>query len=236
MKKKNKFVLYTAIFNDYEENLINYNSEEFDCICFTNKNIKNSNWLIKKVNIKKNGSFTNRYYKILLHELFEKYQYSLYIDSNVILTRSPNYFFKKFKKENLVLFQHRKNNLRKELIDIVKYKNIKKNLVMQYEKKFIENKNYFLSENRIIFRNHNNKDVKLLMKIWWKEYNKIRRDQVALVAALDKKKLKFFKVFCYLKHIKYFIVKPHHNDGLKFKLLYYIFFKWIEILIRIYNK
>ncbi|HCJ1226365.1 TPA: DUF616 domain-containing protein, partial [Klebsiella pneumoniae] len=89
---KNNIVVYTALFGDYDELIeIPEGMHKCDFICFTDQKIENKKgWEIIKIeNSSGSNVLQNRKYKILPHVFLSEYEYSVYIDSNIRLLKSP---------------------------------------------------------------------------------------------------------------------------------------------------
>ena len=197
---KNKLVVYTALFGDYDD-LIDPKEKYDGCdfICFTDqKNLKSDVWkiqIVEDINFPLN--MINRQYKLLAHLFLSEYEHSLYIDSNIILKKNPIILSKKYlNKKNFLVPKHpirkciyeeskvcislRKSKLFATFSQIYSYSNEK------YPK------NYGLGENNIIFRRHNDENVIKIMEDWWNEINtKTQRDQLSLGYVLWKHNNKF---------------------------------------------
>ncbi|WP_152655890.1 glycosyltransferase domain-containing protein, partial [Brachyspira hyodysenteriae] len=108
---KNKKVIYTCITGRYNNLFVHtYINRDYDYVCFTDDPILieakvYGNWIIKPVNnIDSDNSKINRYYKMHPHEIFQDYDYSLYVDANVDIKTS--YIFECVEKcieENIYL-------------------------------------------------------------------------------------------------------------------------------------
>jgi hypothetical protein len=86
--KKNKIVIYTAIFGDRDK-LKNplYEIKDADLICFTD-NPENKNKYFKTILREPGNSDSNRAakkYKILGDPIIDKYEYSIWVDGNHLL-------------------------------------------------------------------------------------------------------------------------------------------------------
>ncbi len=96
-KIKKTFVVYTAIFGDYDD-LIDpqENYEGCDFICFTDQtHLQSDIWEIKIVkDISLPLNMMNRRYKWLPHKYLKTYKTSLYIDSNIVLLQNPIHILK----------------------------------------------------------------------------------------------------------------------------------------------
>jgi len=187
---KNKTVIYTAISAGYDD-LVDpkYISPNCDYICFTDDmNLKSDIWNIKKFpNAKLDSTLKNRFVKILPHLIFPNYKFSLYIDGNIDIIGDVELLVEKYIVESnykIAIPKHPERNClyqeAKACIDMGKDKpDIIDNQIKKYREEGFP-KNIGLTENNIIFREHNNKEVKEFMDRWWKEYNKFsKRDQLS---------------------------------------------------------
>lgn len=84
-----KIVVYTAIFGDRDVLLEpEYVPDNVDFVCFTDQSFTSPVWSVRHVTppLPGDGTRNNRYYKILAHECLSEYEYSIYIDGNIIVT------------------------------------------------------------------------------------------------------------------------------------------------------
>ncbi|MEQ3499759.1 glycosyltransferase domain-containing protein [Tenacibaculum sp. SSH1-16] len=197
---KGKLIIYTAIFGDYDD-LIEPKKhyENCDFICFTDQEyLKSSVWDVKLItdsDLKPN--MMNRKYKILPHEFFPNYDYSLYIDANVAVTENPYDLLEKYMKQNMIFVPHhpKRNCLYQEAKACVasgkaNVFDVRKQINKYRLKNFP--KEYGLGENNIILRRHNESKVIKVMSDWWQEMNKeTQRDQLSFAYVLWKNNLKF---------------------------------------------
>jgi len=221
-------VIYTSIINNYDDILnpeyINY---DYDYILFSD-NYFNDNqtiWDFYPIpnEINKNLSHVKkaRYIKINPNKCLPlKYNFSIYIDGNVIIKNDINLFINKIKNElGGFLFYIPKHPIRNCLFEEMKtvinnrLDNIE-NVFNQIEKFIKEGfpHNYGLPETNILIRYHLNCNIIKLMDDWWKIILKgSHRDQLSFsyvawknneskFAYFDKKKYKEF--FYKLKHKK----------------------------------
>lgn len=194
-KMKNKLVIYTALFGDYDD-LIEP-KEKFDgCdfICFTDqKHLTSDIWeirLIEECDLPPN--MMNRKYKILPHLFLSEYEWSLYVDANIaIIGNSFNLAKKYLSNYDMGIPKHFARDCVYEeakecvILGKTKYDETKKQM-NSYEKEGFP-KNFGLGENNILFRKQNNKKVMKLMNDWWNELNtQTKRDQLSLAYVLWK--------------------------------------------------
>lgn len=187
---QNKLVVYTALFGNYDD-LIEPKEkfEGCDFVCFTDqKHLTSDIWeirLIEESDLPPN--MMNRKYKILPHLFLSEYEWSLYVDANILIKKNPNILANKYLNDyDIAIPKHfARDCIYKESIEVVKAKKAKEEDVLMQVGIYRSNnfpKNYGLTENNIIFRNHNNKNIIELMKQWWSELNLFtKRDQLSLM-------------------------------------------------------
>lgn len=199
-KCKKKVAIYTVITGNYDRiKNPKFISENIDYFIVTDQTLpKDLVW--KKIDIKYQKEISNltvqelsRYYKIKPHELFVDYDYSIYIDGNIIINGDLLFYINAMNKKNKIIAMH-KHCVRSciydegkaiyalgkaRFIDIFKQLN-------GYNKDGFP-KNYGLFENNIIIRKHNDNQCIKLMNDWWNEYiNKTHRDQLSFMYVLWK--------------------------------------------------
>lgn len=215
---KKKFVVYTAIFGDYDD-LIDPKEkfEGCDFICFTDqKHLKSDIWeiqYIKDCDLPPN--MMNRKYKILPHLFLSEYEWSMYVDANIAILGNPLELAEKYlNKYNLVMPKHFVRDCiyeeAKECVRIGKTKENETQIQMNNYKKEGFPKNFGLGENNILLRKHNDNKIIKLMNEWWKQLNiGTKRDQLSLAYVLWKNGEKF----CFMEESArgndYFKIKIH---------------------------
>ena len=158
-----------------------------------------------------------RYFKLFPHLFFKDYELSIYIDASYIIKGDLNELLLKTLNPsfNLYILQHPyRNKVFQEFVAVIKFKKDTKKSVNKVKKKYIKEKfpdNLGLTQNCLIIRNHNNKIIIKLMKIWWNEIkNYSYRDQLSLNYAIWKLNLNI-KIY-YLSErfmLNYFTYKNH---------------------------
>ncbi|EGT4276051.1 DUF616 domain-containing protein [Cronobacter sakazakii] len=228
----NKFVVYTALFGDYDElEPIPSGESNIEYICFTDQNIQDAKgWKIIKIdNCIYSSSMMNRYYKLHPHIELNLYEASLYLDSNIKLLKHPDELFNKYLSN--CLFSMPKHFARdciyseaKECL-VLKKTSFKK--VSSQMRKYAQEgmpRHYGLGENNILFRRHNDQKIKKIMDEWWAEMNICtNRDQLSLAYVLWKNKFSF----CYIEetaregkgYFQYAKHKQYLNRPLYIKIL-----------------
>ncbi len=236
----NKTVIYTAIFGD-KDNLIEpeFVPENCDFVCFTDQDFQSSIWQVKKVEPKFEDPVRNaRMYKILPHKFLSEYEYSVWVDGNLVVKGDINKLINKYlQKNNLAIFDHNQHTKRWKKLFWVKntedcrdciydeyeylldryeklgiYKDDPELMKKQIEKYKKENypENNGLAVTMIILRKHNEKDITKTMENWWSEIkNHSRRDQLSFNFVAWKNNLSFIYMKGDSRRNKYFLHKQH---------------------------
>lgn len=156
-------VVYTALFGNYDDLIeLPEKYEGYDFICFTDQDLISETWVIVNVTDKPySNSLMNRFYKFNPHIMLDKYDKSIYIDSNIRLKGNP---LMVFDYEGLALANHtRRNCIYKELLACFAMNKIDYKTMIRHYRFLSKNgfpESYGLTENNIIFREHNNKEIK----------------------------------------------------------------------------
>ena len=243
--KKISIVVYTASFGGYLKNISPApdNDNGVDYICFTDDStLVAPNWQLKLVHDNfENPIQANRYFKILPHKVLPNHDWSLYIDANIQLLKSPLSMVLKYEclRELIYIPEHylrsciydeaaaiislKKGDLREVLRQIRDYKKV------GFPRAF------GLTENGIMLRKHFNPEVIDLMEAWFSEFNKYysQRDQLSLPFAIWRsgKKISYLKETArneneYFKYHAHSAAK-HNNLMLKFFFIISIYFRSI---------
>jgi hypothetical protein len=189
MTKKN-FVVYTALFGDYDDLPDPTISADCDYICFTdNPHLKSDIWEIEVVPADKSGKMMNRLYKIKPHDHFKNYQASIYVDSNIKILKDPVELIKKYLDNvNILAIKHvERDSIYSEGLSCMASGSEESSLILKQMFYYAGEgypANNTLTENRILLRSHNHPQVIDLMELWWKELNSwAKRDQLCLCYA-----------------------------------------------------
>lgn len=220
-KMKNKFVVYTALFGDYDD-LIDpkENYEGCDFICFTDqKHLKSDIWeirLIEECDLPLN--MMNRRYKILPHLFLSEYEWSMYVDANILIRKNPFELAEKYlSKDDFVMPKHFARDCvydeAKECVILGKTKHDETKKQMDFYKKQGFPKNFGMGENNILLRKHNSDKVINVMTDWWEELNtQTKRDQLSLAYVLWKNGEKFCFMDESARGDMYFRIKLHFGQ------------------------
>lgn len=188
-----KFVVYTCITGGYDiiqEPL--YIHPSIDYILYTdNQNCKSSVWQIRPIKdeVARLGDniLINRFYKFNPQNLFDQYDYSLYLDGNIrVISDIRNMVNRLNNTLGLALHRHSSRNCiykEAEVCRIEKkgnYDLILKQLEKYRREGFPEN--FGLYEANVILSDLKNSNANIVFSSWWKEFlnSKSFRDQISL--------------------------------------------------------
>lgn len=221
-------VVYTAIFNNYDILIDPKNpSEDVEYICFTDRQTEINSDIWKRVvveDIKLPANMKNRLIKMKPHKFLSDFDRSLYIDGNVVLQKDVNEIFQKYSDEKMVVPSHPDRDCIYEEAEALK--NTSKgddDKISRQMKRYKEEdfpKNYGLSANRIILREHNNPEVVELMKDWWRElFNGAKRDQLSLsyVTWINEFEISYMEENAGLPSTDIFDLAPHKGTNFERK-------------------
>ena len=190
-----KKIIYTALTGSYD-NLCQPDviDKSFDYICFSN-DIKEDCigvWKIRRIPFDNNSKTrVSRYVKILPHRVLPDYDYSLYIDANILIKGNELYqrIDEAIKRDVLIaqvnhvvpywdcIYEEILHAYRAQKVRFYpafrQFKHLKKEGMPRH---------YGLFENNIILRKHNDSHVVRISEDWWNEYMAFsKRDQFSLM-------------------------------------------------------
>ena len=185
--EKEKGVVYTAIFGDYESllnpKIVNPN---LDYICFTdNPNLKSDIWNIKLIDMDLDNTRKARTIKTLPHKFLSEYDFSFWFDAAFQIIGDLEEYVNTYAKEGLILgVKHSWRNGIYEEVEACISRNKDDETVMrsQVERYKSEGypKNNGLIESGALFRRHNDPRVINIMEQWHHEImNYSKRDQLS---------------------------------------------------------
>lgn len=197
-----KKVVYTCLTGGYDFLLMQqYLDYSYDYVCFTdNENLLKAErvnaWKIKPLAFSELDNTRNsRWHKTHPHILFPDYDESIWIDSNIILKSSYFYDIAAKKNKNILIPVHYcRDCIYEEANSVLKakkedLKSVEK--IIDYIKSKSFPHHYGLNETNVIYRKHNNTEVKEIMEEWWSFIrNFTKRDQLSLSYVLWKNNIK----------------------------------------------
>lgn len=183
---KNKNVIYTSIFGDYNGLIPQPKIAGFDYVCFTdNPNLKATPWeviTIDKLPVKGDFTRSNRYYKLLSHLFFEAYDLSIYIDGNLLIIGDLNQMIQTYLGDKkMAVFSHKytipdgRNCIYDEyngILELHKSGSFRDDEEVMFKQiEFFKSENYPKNNGLIkggcLVRKHNDPEVIQLMEDWW---------------------------------------------------------------------
>ena len=196
--RKNKLVVYTALFGNYSGLIEQPLFEGVDYICYSDQDLQSNSWKIISTKAPYPNDLTrsNRYFKLNPHKILDNYEQSIYIDANYLIISDFSAMVReKLNRVDMVCFDHNQTILDKrncvyeeynELVYIAKKFGVFRDKLESMEDQI----NFFRQENypknnglifaAVLIRNHHNKEVIKLMELWWDfVLNRSRRDQLS---------------------------------------------------------
>lgn len=198
MPIREKKVVYTAIFGDYEGLIPQKEVDGWDFVCFTdNADLKAAPWQIKVIDPPVPGDYTrsNRYIKINPHLFFPDYDISVFIDGNMLVIGDLDKLVATaLDGTAMACFDHNQNNDDRRNCIYREYEALKQMaqrgihkddpLVIERHIAYLRGKHYpagiGLITATIIVRRHHDSELIKVMEDWWymvKNYSK--RDQLS---------------------------------------------------------
>jgi GT2 family glycosyltransferase len=195
--KDSKIVVYTAISKGYDSIIQNQNPKGADFIAFLEDQPSSGIWQLRPFENRFQDSNRNaKIYKILSHEYFPEYEYSLWIDGNVRLIIPVDILIQTFLKDaDMALFNHPERNCIYKEAETCKKRNLDNpdvitNQINHYKKEGYP-ANAGLAECTVILRRHTEK-IKEFNNAWWEEIQKwSRRDQLSFPVVAKKIGIKY---------------------------------------------
>jgi len=202
-----KIAVYTSIFGGYDIlHEDQYKMDGVDYLCFTDSDLKSDTWkIIKSTPIYKDSNRNAKKYKILPHRYLKDYDYSVWIDGNILIINDIRDLVKKHKYQ---VFDHNQTHLDARNCVYQEYNaimqlgnqnggNYKDNpqLMNDQINRYLKEGypyNNGLATNPILLRKHNDSEVIKNMEDWWNEIKQgSRRDQLSFNYITWKNNFKF---------------------------------------------
>lgn len=190
--------VYTCITGNYDKLLpLDFLDESIDFICFTDAPIINNvnGWKIILVDSEMySGKNLNRYIKMHPHLFLREYDFSVYVDGNIKILRSPRKLINSISKEScFAVYNHPyRKNVRAEGLICCKIGFFSYWFFISQYRRYIADRfaDNALYECNIIFRSHKSHAVLNQSNLWWEEYsNGVKRDQISFPYTLFKSKI-----------------------------------------------
>ena len=138
---------------------------------------------------RRDSVMANRWCKMHPHLLFPEYNYSVYVDSNFLITSDLTALVNQMNDYPVAMFHHKERNcVYDEITTCIEKKKDSKDRLLAHKKVLQKKripKQFGLLEAPIIVRRHHEKRSIQLMNEWWRAFCRgCRRDQIALIEAL----------------------------------------------------
>lgn len=187
-----RIAVYTALFGKYDkieapmvhpENIDYYIITDIEMPETTGwKIIEPTQYLPRK---QLNNIEKNRFFKMLPQVVFSEYDYSIYVDANVLIVSDLTPMINTMHDFPLAMFRHKNRDcVYEEAEACIKKKKDSKDNLERHIQHLVENgvpKHAGLLEATIIVREHNNELCVKLMSQWWEEFLEFsKRDQLSL--------------------------------------------------------
>lgn len=187
-KRLPRVAVYTALFGDYDRlPPVIAHSDCADFICFTDQSITAGGWEIRAVErTTTSKALESRKYKIFPWIHLGDYEYSIYVDANTQLLGRLDDLIGKFLIENdFVAWGHpERNDVVSECLAVLVSKKYPKNPLLKQLRDYLDKGLEYhtgLVEASFLWRRHSNKELRRLMRAWWKHINRFTsRDQISL--------------------------------------------------------
>lgn len=191
LARQKKVVVYTAIVNNYNplRNPVHIDPK-IDYVCFTDQPrwfslANNTIWKgrpFPKSNL--DPTRMNRQVKLLPHQFFPEYEYSVYVDGSISIIGDIRALLEKYNYSSMLSFKHplRSCIYEEGKVCIDMHKEAPEVIIRQLnqykEDGFPEQ--FGLIEGGVLIRKHNEPTVVKLMEDWWREVvTQSRRDQLS---------------------------------------------------------
>lgn len=142
---------------------------------------------------RENNILLSRKVKMFPHEyLPEGYEWSLYIDADMVIKGDLNELLEILNKETLMAACRHSYcaSVRREINDLINKGMVDTHQVEQQWQRYVDwgfKDDIGISENGLLIRQHNEPSVIELMELWWNEYQQgCLRDQVSLMPCMHK--------------------------------------------------
>jgi len=197
-RSRARLVVYTALFGDYDELFLpsRAQAQRCDFVVFTDQPNVPPPWRRGYVDFAgPDDSRRNRFYKLLPHRLFPQYEWSLYLDSNIDLRSDPIAFLDRYCDlgADFLLFRHpSRTSIAEELAACIEKRKDDAVLMVRQVARYLDSgfrHDFPLTENNVLLRRHNARDLVDLNETWWEEVRSSSgRDQLSLSYVIETKR------------------------------------------------
>ena len=222
VNKKNEIAIYTAIFGAYDD-LRDPPKEIKGCdfYCFTdNDNLKSDVWKVINVESEFDDKTRDaRKIKCLAHKFLPGYQYTLWVDANIIFKEHDiRGLFDSFLKDNdIAIHLHQDRDcVYDELVACIARNIDNVSAMVSQIVGYIHDRypdHNGLAETTVVFR-RNTEESRKVNNDWWNEIlSKSKRDQLSINYVLWKNGVKYYGINKSVRQGKYFSVRDHNKNS-----------------------
>jgi len=195
-------VIYTCLTGGYEKlPQPEVTAEDFDYICFTDDQSDGETragvWQVKPIPfVAADKARLSRYPKMHPHILLPEYDYSVYIDANVVICNNAFYELVNSKIDSGVLLSGIKHKdedcMYREFYNAYKNRKLRNEIITAVKEYYYIKAQGFpehfgMYEANVILRRHNHEKVVRQCELWWETYNKFTsRDQLCYMFTIWK--------------------------------------------------
>ncbi|MCP4903174.1 MAG: glycosyltransferase, partial [bacterium] len=186
---RRRYVVYTAIAGGYDQVKLPLQiSDEFDYVCFTDREIDDHNvWQVRRFEyLNRDPTRMARFVKMRPHVYFPEYEVSIWIDANLHLKGNPESFLINLLEKPFAAFVHpHRDCVYEEALEIISRGGLDDPTVVRDHMNRYRSQHFpddsGLIETNVLVRRHNDPAVKRLMNLWWHQLvNGSKRDQLSL--------------------------------------------------------
>jgi len=247
MKYQPNVVVYTVIIGSYDGLLPQPKYKGVDYICFTDQSFQSKTWKIVPIQMQEScAARSSRHPKILPHLYLKEYEYSIYIDGNILVLRNPIKLMKHvLSHAPMGIFDHNQADDARDCVYkehqaiIALYHNsgvLKDDMtLMATHMKRYKNEGYPINNGliaaTILFRSHHNLNVVQTMETWWDEFCKgSKRDQLSFNYAAWKNNFTPFVIGGNVRNNAYFYMIGAHRKNYKAKYFRYRLKRFLGVI------
>jgi len=232
----NNKVIYTAIFGKYDKlKKPKVIPEGFDFICFTDQDLENKTWQIRKVEKEfEDPTRCARQIKVRPHKYLSEYEYSIWTDGNIAVNGDMNTLLDKYLQDyDMAAFDHVCNypdsrdciyQEAKAILENNKYNYKDKEEVIKQQiekyKKIGYPEHRGLIASGVLIRKHNDSKLIKVMEDWWCEIKEhSRRDQLSFNYVVWKNNFDFNLIKENIYKFRFFLYTSHKNKKIIFRII-----------------
>lgn len=236
---KNRIVVYTSIFGEYDGLLPQKRIKGLDYVCFSDSDPKATPWEVRKIAASSVDPVRcAKEHKILPHRFFPDYEISIWIDGNFLVERDPGPLIEAaLSDKNMAMFNHNRtlgdsrDCIYDEFKSIVRLSEdagkaigdpeVMKKQIERYRKEGYPEHNGLINGG-VLLRRHHADDVKRTMERWWEEICQgSRRDQLSFNYAAWKEGTLYTLIDDNIRDNRWFYMIGIHRSDYRMKLFRY---------------